>query len=72
MELIGKTISRVIAAPGNDGQEPNRIWLLQFTDGTHVEFVSPVARRRLARLAGVGAPPREGRHGNPQLSLEVA
>jgi hypothetical protein len=72
MELIGKTISRVIAVPGNNAREPNRIWLLQFTDGTHVEFVSPAARRRLARLAGVPARARRGHHDDVQLTLEVA
>ena len=52
MELIGKTISGVIAVPADDSGQPNRIWMLQFTDGTHVEFVSPEARSRLRRLAG--------------------
>ena len=50
-ELVGKTITGVIATPG-DGKEPHRIWMLQFSDGTHVEFVSPSARRRLIRATG--------------------
>ena len=50
-ELVGKTISGIVATPGN-GKEPHRIWMLQFSDGTHVEFVSPSARRRLIRATG--------------------
>ena len=50
-DLVGKTISGIIAAPGTaDG--PVSIWMLQFTDGTHVEFVSPSARRALDRFSG--------------------
>ena len=50
-DLIGKTITGVIAVtqPGEDVRE---IWMLQFSDGTHVEFVSPSARRRLNRVTG--------------------
>ncbi|MGD9020278.1 MAG: hypothetical protein PVF46_00655 [Lysobacterales bacterium] len=51
LQLVGKTISGVIATPG-DEKDPHRIWMLQFTDGTHVEFVSPSARRRLIRATG--------------------
>lgn len=50
-QLVGKTITGVVATPGNDN-EPYRIWMLQFSDGTHVEFVSPSARRRLNRVTG--------------------
>ena len=51
LQLVGKTISGVVATPGacND---PHRIWMLQFSDGTHVEFVSPTARRRLIKATG--------------------
>jgi len=48
LQLVGKTISGIIATAG-EGDNPHRIWMLQFTDGTHVEFVSPSARRRLIR-----------------------
>ena len=51
LQLVGKTISGVVATPGK-GDDPRRIWMLQFSDGTHVEFVSPSARRRLNRLTG--------------------
>ncbi len=47
-DLMGKTITGVVAVsqPGEDVRE---IWMLQFSDGSHVEFVSPTARRRLRR-----------------------
>ena len=72
MELIGKTISGVIAVPGNRPGDRNRIWMLQFSDGTHVEFVSPTARRRLSRLATASSPTSGLTEASPQLSLEVA
>jgi hypothetical protein len=50
-QLLGKTITGVIATPGKDN-DPHRIWMLQFSDGTHVEFVSPSARRSLIRSTG--------------------
>jgi len=50
-QLLGKTITGVVASPSK-GDEPRRIWMLQFSDGTHVEFVSPSARRRLNRVTG--------------------
>ncbi len=49
-KLIGKTITGIIATPAKD-DNPGRIWMLQFSDGTHVEFVSPSARRRLIKAA---------------------
>ena len=51
LQLVGKTISGVVATPGEDN-DPHRIWMLQFSDGSHVEFVSPTARRRLIRATG--------------------
>ena len=50
-QLVGKTITGVVATPAR-GDDPRRIWMLQFSDGTHVEFVSPSARRRLNRVTG--------------------
>jgi hypothetical protein len=49
-DLIGKTITSVVAVqrPGDDVRE---IWMLQFSDGSHVEFVSPEGRGRLRRRA---------------------
>jgi hypothetical protein len=50
-QLLGKTITGVVATPGKDN-DPHRIWMLQFSDGSHVEFVSPTARRRLIKATG--------------------
>jgi hypothetical protein len=50
-QLVGKTITGVVATPGKDN-DPHRIWMLQFSDGSHVEFVSPTARRRLSKATG--------------------
>ncbi len=50
-QLVGKTITGVVATPGKEN-DPRRIWMLQFSDGSHVEFVSPSSRRRLNRLTG--------------------
>jgi len=70
-ELIGKTITGVVAVtqPGDDVRE---IWMLQFSDGSHVEFVSPMARRRLRRevkrrKVAISRPPNA-----MQLALNVA
>ena len=70
-DLIGKTISGVVAVtpPGEDVRE---IWMLQFSDGTHVEFVSPRARRHLrrstrAKKAAISRPAND-----LQLALNVA
>jgi hypothetical protein len=55
-DLLGKTITGVIATTSpNDGMR--EIWMLQFADGSHVEFVSPGARRAL-RQATQGATQR--------------
>jgi hypothetical protein len=70
-DLIGKTITGVIAATP-PGEELREIWMLQFSDGSHVEFVSPAARRGLRRAAGrkkASFPPRPG---TLQLALNVA
>ena len=70
-ELMGKTITGVVAVsqPGEDVRE---IWMLQFSDGSHVEFVSPKARRRLRR----GVRNRKVANSSPpkvlQLALNVA
>lgn len=70
-DLIGKTITGVVAVtqPGDDVRE---IWMLQFSDGSHVEFVSPRAKRQLRRTtntrkAAMTRPPNE-----LQLALNVA
>lgn len=70
-DLIGKTITGVVAAPAS-GSGPTRIWMLQFSDGTHVEFVSPAGRRRLERAAATAMRPRGRGVEPPQLKLNVA
>ena len=70
-DLIGKTITGVVAVTP-PGEEVREIWMLQFSDGSHVEFVSPGARRNLRRSAGhrkVAFPPRPD---TLQLALNVA
>jgi hypothetical protein len=71
LDLIGKTITGVIAITP-PGEEQREIWMLQFSDGSHVEFVSAEGRRRLRRAAR----PRKGafsqRPGALQLALNVA
>lgn len=49
-DLVGKTITGVIAST-EQRAAVREIWMLQFSDGTHVEFVSPGARKALRRSA---------------------
>lgn len=70
-ELIGKTITGIVAVTP-PGEELREIWMLQFSDGTHVEFVSPAGKRRLKRSArrsrAAFVPPAD----TLQLALNVA
>jgi hypothetical protein len=70
-ELIGKTITGVIAITP-PGAELKEIWMLQFADGSHVEFVSPEGKRRLRRGAGRKKAAFQPRVGVRQLVLNVA
>jgi len=70
-EMVGKTITGVVATPGKDG-DPHRIWMLQFSDGTHVEFVSPTARRRLIRVTGAGKRTLPAHQDSSRLKVNVA
>ncbi|MEM7054419.1 MAG: hypothetical protein AAF446_07695 [Pseudomonadota bacterium] len=45
-QMIGKCISGVIARPGRDG-EPPTVMMMQFDDGSVLEFVSPRSDRVL-------------------------
>jgi hypothetical protein len=47
-DLIGKTITGIVAIT-EASESVREIWMLQFSDGTHVEFVSPSARQSLRR-----------------------
>ena len=70
-DMVGKTISGIVAVQESEN-DPVEIWMMQFADGTHVEFVSPAARRRLRSASGVRKT-RSRRHvPEAQLSLNVA
>lgn len=69
-DLIGKTITGVIAVTP-PGEALREIWLLQFADGSHIEFVSPEAKRRLRRSAGRKRAALQPRAGDLQLALNV-
>lgn len=78
-DLIGKTITGIIAVPGEerevDGdmvQKANEIWMMQFSDGSYVEFVSPGARRGLRRSAARSSVGKRSQDNSPQLALNVA
>jgi len=49
-DLLGKTITGVIATNAVDSGL-REIWMMQFADGSHVEFVSPGARKALRQAA---------------------
>ena len=70
-QVVGKTITGVVATPGQ-GNDPHRIWMLQFSDGTHVEFVSPSARRRLIKATGGHKRAIEARAEPAQMRMNVA
>ena len=70
-DLIGKTITGIVAVnqPGDDVRE---IWMLQFSDGSHVEFVSPKARRSLRRVSAKRKIAKTRVPNELQLALNVA
>jgi len=70
-QIVGKTITGVVATPGEDN-DPHRIWMLQFSDGTHVEFVSPTARRRLIRATGGHKRPVRAYAGPARMKVNAA
>lgn len=70
-DLIGKTITGVVAVTP-PGEQTREIWMLQFSDGSHVEFVSPQAKRRLRRQMGRRQPPHRRAENALQLALNVA
>jgi hypothetical protein len=71
IDLVGKTISGVVATPVCEGG-PLKIWMLQFSDGSHVEFVSPGARRALGKLTGQRRRGAVGTDASAQMALNVA
>lgn len=64
-EIVGKTISGVIARPGREG-EPPVVMMMRFDDGSVVEFVSPRSDRLLQRAARKAD---DAGQGQPQLPL---
>ena len=70
-DLIGKTISGVVAV-SQPGENAREIWMLQFSDGTHVEFVSPSARRALRRKSSSRKAVINQAENELQLALNVA
>jgi hypothetical protein len=70
-DLIGRTISGVVAVT-EPGESVREIWMLQFSDGTHVEFVSPSAKRSLKRFARSRKTMVNRASNELQLSLNVA
>ena len=70
-ELIGKTITGIVAVTP-PGEELREIWMLQFSDGTHIEFVSPEGKRTLRRSTGHRKAQFRRRPDSPQLALNVA
>jgi hypothetical protein len=70
-DLIGRTISGVVAVT-DPGESVREIWMLQFSDGTHVEFVSPAAKRSLNRSARSRKVMMNRSLNELQLSLNVA
>lgn len=70
-DLIGKTITGVVAVnkPGEDARE---ILMMQFSDGTHVEFVSPEGRRRFGRRLRRSKMRSGAGQEHPQMALNVA
>jgi hypothetical protein len=70
-QLVGKTITGIVATPGK-GRDPHKIWMLQFSDGSHVEFVSPTARRRLNKVTGAYNRAAKTRLEPSKMNLNVA
>ena len=71
-DLVGKTITAIVAGTARQ-TAAREIWMLQFSDGTCVEFVSPGARKSLRRAAtrtvsSAASTPMEA----PQMVLNVA
>ena len=69
-DLVGQTITGVIAAPG-PRNGPRTIWMLQLEDGTCVEFVTPDGRKALKRAARIAGRVAES-EGQRQLALDAA
>lgn len=71
-QIVGKCISGVIARPGRKG-EPPMVMMMQFDDGSVIEFVSPRSDRLLK--SAIDQTRRQGRcrsaESPDQLALAV-
>ncbi|MDT8448981.1 MAG: hypothetical protein RQ847_02300 [Wenzhouxiangellaceae bacterium] len=71
-QIVGKCIAGVVARPGRNG-EPPTVMMLQFDDGSVVEFITPRSDRLLraaaARSARSGSPRPTHEAGPDQLAL---
>lgn len=70
-DLVGKTITAIVAGAPR-ASVPREIWMLQFSDGTCVEFVSPAARQHLRKISRPVSEPSNRPVEAPQLLLNVA
>jgi hypothetical protein len=70
-DLIGKTITGIVAV-NQSGGNVREIWMLQFSDGSHVEFVSPKARRGLRSVSSNRKVANSRIPNKHQLALNVA
>lgn len=69
-QIVGRTIAGVVARVGRDG-EPPTVMMLQFEDGSVLEFVSPRSDRVLRSALSASARPASPAAPN-QLALAVA
>ena len=70
-DLIGKTITNAVAVQ-QPGEGRREVWMLQFSDGSHVEFVSPQGKRRLRRQLARRKHTNSRPVNDLQLALNVA
>ena len=68
-EIVGRCISGVIARPGRNG-EPPMVMMLQFDDGSVVEFVSPRSDRVLKQA--IEQTRRQSRHSAAECPDQLA
>jgi len=61
-QIVGKRITRVVAAPGRSGRPP-QVLMMHFDDGSVVEFVSPRSDRVLRRALNASPQGVSAAHG---------
>jgi len=73
-DIVGKTITGVITRGAGRGRNPSLV-MLQFSDGTYFEFVSPAALNSLTRysantsMEGSHASANDASNPEPQLAI---